>query len=179
MRGNAVYENGGPGIDLGNDGATANDPTDSDQGPNGLQNHPELDANQTQLNTSTGDVEVRYRVDTNVGEAVYPLKIDFYLSLDGEEGEIWPGSDSYSSITAALYASVAFQPPPGVTVAGDLAATATDADLEGNTSEFSDPVPLPEPSLPLSLTRGVLLLRALAAGRRSVGSRFSGGGRVV
>jgi len=38
--GNAIFENGQLGIDLGNDGATANDYPDDDQGPNEFLNYP-------------------------------------------------------------------------------------------------------------------------------------------
>ncbi len=39
--GNAFFSNRARSIDLGDDGATANDDQDADAGPNGLQNHPE------------------------------------------------------------------------------------------------------------------------------------------
>lgn len=40
--GNSMFDNLGLGIDLGNDGVTANDPGDGDAGSNNLQNYPEL-----------------------------------------------------------------------------------------------------------------------------------------
>jgi CSLREA domain-containing protein len=39
---NSIHSNGGLGIDLGRDGVTPNDASDSDIGPNGLQNFPVL-----------------------------------------------------------------------------------------------------------------------------------------
>ena len=42
IRGNNIYLNGSPGIDLGDDGVTTNDPQDPDAGPNNFQNFPVL-----------------------------------------------------------------------------------------------------------------------------------------
>ena len=42
MQENSIHSNGGLGIDLNDDGVTANDDTDSDIGPNSLQNYPVL-----------------------------------------------------------------------------------------------------------------------------------------
>jgi hypothetical protein len=38
----SIFENGGIGIDLNDDGVTPNDSTDSDEGPNRLQNKAQL-----------------------------------------------------------------------------------------------------------------------------------------
>jgi trimeric autotransporter adhesin len=40
VRANRIHDNGGPGIDLGNNGMTPNDPGDADGGADGLQNFP-------------------------------------------------------------------------------------------------------------------------------------------
>ena len=42
IRGNRIYANSDLGIDLNDDGVTANDSFDVDSGPNGLQNYPVL-----------------------------------------------------------------------------------------------------------------------------------------
>ena len=39
---NSIHDNVGLGIDLGDDGVTANDNDDSDSGPNNLQNYPTI-----------------------------------------------------------------------------------------------------------------------------------------
>ena len=56
---NSIVADGGPGIDLGNDGPTPNDPApDSDVGPNNLQNKPEL----LSLTVANGVTTVRGRL---------------------------------------------------------------------------------------------------------------------
>ncbi|NBC85305.1 MAG: T9SS type A sorting domain-containing protein, partial [Bacteroidetes bacterium] len=142
VRGNLVYENGQLGIDLADDGQTSNDFGDTDTGVNNLQNAPEIDQTQTQFNTSTGDVEVRYLVNCNTTECNYGgsgLTVDFYLA-DGQssgEGKTFLYTDQYPSSSATSFRNISFTPPSGVTVTRDdfIVATATDAD--GNTSEFT------------------------------------------
>ena len=163
---NEMFENVGIGIDLGGDGPTANDVGDGDTGVNKLQNFPVFDPALTTYNTGLDQIEVRYRVDTNLGEATYPMRVEFYLAdADAEEGAVWVGFDSYPEVSAGGFRTFAFTPPPGYDYTSELLlATAEDADR--NTSEFGDPVPLPEPGLPLSLACGGALLAWLDRRRR-------------
>ena len=139
VRGNIIASNGGIGIDLGPDGETANDFGDTDTGVNNLQNTPEIDQSQTTYNTSTGDVEIRYRVDCNTTDCAYDLTVDFYV-VDSEasgEGETYIGTDAYPAGAASSFRNIAFTPPSDVSVSTSdfIVGVATDAD--GNSSEFS------------------------------------------
>ena len=138
------------------DGSTPNDVGDSDTGDNQLQNFPEFDVALTSYNEVSGDLEVRYRIRSDVGDAVYPIAVDFFLRTtpDGQ-ADVYVGSDVYTDVYASSFRAVAIEPQPGVFVVGDLVATATDAD--GNTSELSTQlVPVPEPAIPLSLCAGAV-----------------------
>jgi hypothetical protein len=70
---NAVRDNGNLGIDLLDDGITANDAGDGDSGPNNLQNKPEIISIANPMHDS---LHVTYRVDTNLGNASFPLSVD-------------------------------------------------------------------------------------------------------
>ncbi|MEM6782958.1 MAG: right-handed parallel beta-helix repeat-containing protein [Bacteroidota bacterium] len=130
---NSTFANGGLGIDLGGNGVTPNDAGDADTGPNNRQNFPDLAS-------ATGDgvatFTVRYAVDTAPANAAYPLTVAFYLAgADGEEGEVFLGTDTYAASQAQTEREVAFNPAQVVPTGSRLVATATDAD--GNTSEFA------------------------------------------
>jgi len=147
VRGNIVAENGGIGIDLGTDGETANDFGDTDTGVNSLQNTPEIDQSQTAYNTSTGEVEVRYRVDCNTTDCAYDLTVDFYRVDDqaSEEGETYIGTDTYPAGAASNFRSIAFTPPSDVSVSTSDYIVGVATDANGNSSEFtgtSQPLPV-------------------------------------
>ena len=136
--GNRMRANGGPGIDLLQDGPTDNDADDADGGPNRLQNTPTLlDAGVS----GAGDLVVTYRVDTAPAHATYPLRVElFRADADAEEGAAFLGADAYSEAdhdagdgtkTVNLGSAAALDLAEG----DPLVATATDA--AGNTSEFS------------------------------------------
>jgi parallel beta-helix repeat protein len=145
IRGNRIFGNlftELPGINLGMEeldigGAAA--------GPNNQMNYPELDPGQTQINPATGEIEYRFRVQTDAANAAYPLVIDFYLADgDTQQGEIFLGSDEYLASQTFEFRSGSLPIPESVPSSGFLVATATDAD--GNTSQFTiDPVELQMP----------------------------------
>ncbi len=154
MNENTTFSNGGLGIDLGGDGRTANDSGDGDDGANRLQNFPEI---QSAEFTSNGDVEVTYTVpsDPDVsgsGASTYPLRVEFFkASADGEGGRFVLTDDTYSAGTGdndddyggcgspPCPVTITFTPPQFVNLSETdrLVATATDAEGNGNTSEFS------------------------------------------
>ena len=139
---NVIYDNAGPGIDLGSTGTTPNDPADGDSGPNNLQNYPEfLSAN---VNGS-GHLIVTYKVDSDPANSDYGsngLYIEFFKA-DGSvilQGQTFLGNAYY---TAADHAAPGMKATIdlgdtgtlGVNFGDKLLATATDA--SGNTSEFT------------------------------------------
>ena len=135
---NEIYSNGGLAIDLGLDGVTHNDDSDSDTGPNGLLNYPFLtsvtfDGAQTKLAGSysgTPLASIRVQVfdtgspidDSGFGEGA-TLLADRFVNTNAQGN-----ADFEISI-------------PGLIADGHaLAATATDS--AGNTSEFSSAISL-------------------------------------
>ena len=136
VRGNSIFGNLALGIDLADNGRSANDLTDSDAGPNLTQNFPVLIA----ASISGGDLFVTYSVNSDPGNSGYPLTIDVYESDLLGQGRTYLGSDSYTAGDFTLGAKTVnlgnatglgvVQPEPLVAVATDTGA---------NSSEFSDP----------------------------------------
>ena len=131
--GNSVFGNGGLGIDLGNDGVTANDAGDSDAGPNGLLNTPALSGatlSGSEL-TVTGDwSDAPFATGT----------LDLYWSAAGDpsgygEGKVYLGS---VAVAADMSGTAGFSRTfAGVAVPVGATVSATATDPSGNTSEFS------------------------------------------
>ena len=133
LSGNAIYDNDGLGIDLGSDAApTANDPGDVDAGANQLQNYPELAAATSSCTDTTID-------GTLAREPNRTYTVEFFVTAACDpsghgEGERYLGSHTVTtdpSGTAGFSAVV-----PVRVLSGEL-LTATAADDQGNTSEFS------------------------------------------
>lgn len=131
VRGNAIYNNGDLGIDLGNDGVDANDvPGDGDGGENERQNYPVL-LSATDGGTISGTLD---------SQANTEYRIDFYRSLSCDPSGHGEGQEYLATGTVTTdgdgYADFEINSPSlSVSPGNSITATATDPD--GNTSEFS------------------------------------------
>jgi CSLREA domain-containing protein len=137
IRGNSIHDNTGTGIDLNDDGATANDFGDGDTGPNNLQNFPVVSS-------------VTYGATTTVAGVLNStpsttFQLDFYASpacsnfpREYVQGATYLGSGPATtdgSGNATFNASGLGSTESGARIS----VTATDP--SGNTSEFSQRLP--------------------------------------
>jgi CSLREA domain-containing protein len=132
VRGNSIHDNSGLGIDLGNDGVTANDLQDDDGGPNDLQNFPVIGSALVAGSTRT----ITGTLNSTPGEA---FTIDFYsnASCDSSgngEGQTYIGSLVTDPTDSNGDVSFTFHP---ASLSNGQVVTATATDDGGNTSEFS------------------------------------------
>jgi CSLREA domain-containing protein len=124
---NTFYANAGIGIDLKNDGLTANDSGDGDVGPNNLQNFPVL-------NPITTPGTVTGTLDSTTANTAYPVRLEFFANAACDasgsgEGEVYLGSITLNGPGNFNFTYTLIPGKPFIT------ATATD--INGNTSEFS------------------------------------------
>ncbi len=131
---NSIYNNGGLGIDLGNDGAvTENDDDDTDVGANNLQNYPVLDKTVISLGEIYIDGHLKSMPDKSYTLEFFASKLADNTGYG--EGQTYLGS-AIVTTDADGNASFTDQKFPYQTIYGDvITATATDPDR--NTSEFS------------------------------------------
>jgi len=135
---NRFFGNGFLGIDLGNDGPSANDPADPDEGPNRLQNKPVIV--EARINAA-GDLHVIYQVDSDPANAAYDLTVGFYEAdaLVEGEGRRFLFNDVYSAMdfqNGDKSLNLGSAATLNIEAAVPIVATATDD--AGNTSEFSE-----------------------------------------
>ncbi|MEG4858743.1 SdrD B-like domain-containing protein [Microcoleus sp. K1-B6] len=144
IQNNSIFANAGIGIDLGNDGITANDAGDADTGANNLQNTPVL----TTATASAGSVTVAGTYNSTPSTT---FTLQFFANTPpGTQGQTFIAS---IPVTTDAAGNAAFNQtfPAAVTEGQLITATATDA--AGNTSEFSaQPVPV---VVPLSTITGI------------------------
>ena len=139
----ALYGNGGLPIDLGGDGATANDPLDADSGPNGLQNFPMV----TSAVTNADNTATVAGTMNGAPNATYTLR--FYRADTGSAPFIDDASVATDAGGSAFFSAVLrffLQTPTPAGIPIPLVATATDA--AGSTSELSGPVVWAPPTSP-------------------------------
>ncbi|MDA1053413.1 MAG: Ig-like domain-containing protein [Planctomycetota bacterium] len=138
IQGNSIFNNSGMGIDLTNDGPTANDAEDADSGANELLNFPVL----TNVFQNGANLDIDFEADLPAGN----YRIEFFDNASGVdtsgfgEGETFVGSASITVTGAAGYES--FSTTLTSVTASDIVnitVTATE-DLGGgnygSTSEF-------------------------------------------
>jgi Ca2+-binding RTX toxin-like protein len=132
VRGNSIYANTGPSIDLASDGPTANGPAGSARtGPNALVNFPVID----ELGHGSLIIEGNYEGAPNAD-----LTLDFYKSETADGPQTWVGSKAVTTDTGGIATySAAFD--ADVPEGWYIRATATGTD--GSTSEFGDAMVVP------------------------------------
>jgi PKD repeat protein len=132
IRGNRIFANGRLGIDLGEDGVTANDFADADDGPNDRQNFPEwVDAD-----LFDGQLRIYGRIPIHATvQGTYI--VDLYVSDECDPLFHGEGQVPYTTLTTTDFDEGSFNLdiPPGILSDRVLTATATAPD--GSTSEFS------------------------------------------
>lgn len=132
IRGNSIFSNGSLGIDLGGNGVSATDPTDSDPGPNLLQNFPVL----TSVQTGSGNTRIQGSLKSTPNTT---FQIDFYsnaaLDTSGNgEGALF---FSTTSVNTDGHGDATIDVTVAEVLSAGRAITATATDPNGNTSEFS------------------------------------------
>lgn len=143
ISGNRVFGNKLPGIDLGVDGVTPNDPLDADTGPNQFQNFPVL----TQV---PGTSDLSGRLDSLPGSS---FRIEIFSNEACHASGYGEGQMRVNSLTVQTDAAGGVE----FLVSGlrdDRVWTATATDSEGNTSEFSACASVAGASLFLVNSRG-------------------------
>jgi CSLREA domain-containing protein len=138
---NSIFSNGGLGIDLGDNGVTANDQGDGDTGPNDLQTFPELRS----AAPSNGNTTIEGTLDSASGSG---FTVQFFSSPDKDpsghgEGKKYLGQQSVTTDSRGK-ADVSFttnQVPAGEFVT----ATATHSSNPASTSEYSNAVAVNTP----------------------------------
>jgi hypothetical protein len=133
IQGNSVHSNTALGIDLGDDGVTANDAGDADAGANNLQNFPVV----TSATTAAGSTSLAGALASTANAT---FRVEFFTSpacdaSGSGEGQTFLGSANVTTdATGAASFNTTFA--SATTVGHAVTATATNT-ATGDTSEFS------------------------------------------
>jgi uncharacterized repeat protein (TIGR01451 family) len=139
IRGNRIYENVGRGIKLFTVGGQppVNDPGDADTGPNNLQNFPDL------RSAATGGGRTRVR-GALVSAPNTTFTLEFFTSANADPSGFGEGQTPIGTLTVTTdstgRAPLDLSLPAPAALGTYITATATDP--AGNTSEFSQAVPV-------------------------------------
>jgi hypothetical protein len=138
VRGNAIHDNAGIGIDLGNDGVTPNDLGDGDTGANGLQNFPVVSGVSYGGANTTVDGLLNSTANTT-------FDLDFYADppCSNFPHEFLQGATYLGSAQATTDGSgnALFHVTTLAPTANGSRISVTATDPSGNTSEFSQRLP--------------------------------------
>jgi len=134
---NEIYNNGGIGIDLGNDGVTLNDENDVDSGENDNLNFPII----TNTYQNGGDLDIYFNLDVPINKYL----VEFFDNPGGAdgtdygEGEVFFGGAVINQTATGVQSH--FVTLMGTTPSGPITATSTidnDDGTYGATSEFCE-----------------------------------------
>ncbi|MCP4629396.1 MAG: tandem-95 repeat protein [bacterium] len=124
---NSIYSNTGLGIDLGDNGVTANDINDTDSGANNLQNFPVL------ASVTSGSWGTRIKGDLD-SQVITAFNLQFFSDSTCD-------SSTYGEGKSLVHTTNRMAGNIDITLATTIAQgqyiTATTTDNQGNTSEFS------------------------------------------
>ncbi|HMT09232.1 MAG TPA: Calx-beta domain-containing protein, partial [Pyrinomonadaceae bacterium] len=137
IRGNSIYNSSNLlGIGLGGDGVTANDPSDTDVGPNNFQNYPVISSVEV-----TGSTKHIMGTLNSTPSSTFAIDVYSNVTCDGTgygEGQTYVGS---FNVTTDINGDVNFDITSLSPAVGSF-LTATATDPSGNTSEFSACTPV-------------------------------------
>ncbi len=173
---NSIHDNTSLGIDLADDGVTANDATDSDSGPNGKQNSPALTGATLD---GAGGMRITYNIDSSATTA-NSILVEFFEADVSGEGKTFIARACFA--TNSFGAGTSFAQPGFIALGDSVVATATSftdtaCTTPGDgTSEFSNAVtvtPCTPPTVTISAPPSVCSLSAGNVASASGGTSYS------
>jgi uncharacterized repeat protein (TIGR01451 family) len=134
---NRIFDNGQLGIDLGGDGVTPNDTKDPDSGANDLQNLPVVLRTSSEGGNTTIEGRLNSTPDTN-------FKLQFFSNSVCDPSQYGEGHTLLGTITQTtnITGDISFVTDFPIALPDGQFVTATATDPAGNTSEFSQCVPV-------------------------------------
>jgi hypothetical protein len=155
IRHDVLQNNGGPGIDLGDDGPTLNHPGFRTSGPNDQQNYPVL----TQLSSFSGFTVLR---GSFVGAPMTAYVLDLYADASANADS---SLGQFSITTNASGTAILQQVFQSNGFAQGATVTLTATDGAGNTSELSPAVQVSNNSIVISQPQAYFAVGAGAGGQ--------------